>query len=282
MRRIVFLGMALALSMATAACADSDDAASASLSADQIVAKNAAARGGLDAWRKIDSMVWVGRVEAGSGGIPARFVLAMKRPNKTRFEVVSMNRMALRVFDGAQGWKLRPMRRGEQANMQPYDAQELRFARDEQVIDGPLIDHAAKGIDVKLGGVEEVDGHKAYRLEVRLPSGAARSVWIDAGTFLEIKAEHENHTPLGSATPVDVYYLEYREVDGVKLPVVIESGPASAPPADKLTIEKVEVNPKIDDKLFERPLVATARNHPIEVPPDGAGAAFPGGGQPSK
>ncbi|WP_258187786.1 hypothetical protein [Trinickia symbiotica] len=276
MKRIALLGVALALSVTMAACAGSDEGGSASLGVEQIVAKNAAARGGADAWRKIDTMVWIGRVDTSNGGMPARFVLAMKRPNKTRFEIVSMNRMALRVFDGTHGWKLRPMRRGEEGSMQPYDAQELRFAHDEQVIDGPLIDHADKGIQVKLGGVDEIEGHKAYRLELRLPSGATPRVWVDASSFLEVKSEHESHTPLGSGSPVDVYYREYRTVEGVKLPVVIESGPASAPPADRLTIEKVEVNPMIDDKMFARPLVASPRNHSIELPPVGAVPALPG------
>ena len=283
MRRIALLGLVLALFTTVAACADSDQAGSVNLSAEQIVAKNAQARGGLDAWRKVGSMVWIGRVETSNGGMPARFVLAMKRPNKTRFEIVSMNRMALRVFDGAQGWKLRPMRQGEQANLLPYDAQELRFAQDEQVIDGPLIDHAAKGIDVKLGSVDEIEGHKAYRLDLHLPSGATRRVWIDASTFLDVKSEHERRaTPLGPASLVDVYYLEYREVEGVKIPVVIESGAASAPPIDKLTIEKVQVNPKLDDKMFERPAIAAPRNHPIEVPPLGGAPALSGSRQVGK
>ncbi len=162
----------------------------------QIVAKNAAARGGAEAWHRIDSMVWIGHVE--SSNAPARFVLAMRRPNKTRFEVVAMNRMALRVYDGTQGWKLRPMQRGEGPNVQPYTPDELKFAHDEQVIDGLLIDHAAKGIEIALEGTDDIEGRKAYRLNVRMPSGATRRVWIDAGTFLEVKYERETRGMAGS------------------------------------------------------------------------------------
>lgn len=277
MKRIALWGLAFGLGLSIAACAGSDEATSSKLGVEQIIAKNVAARGGADAWHKIDSMVWIGRVETTGSGAPARFVLAMKRPNKTRFEVVSMNRMALRIFDGTHGWKLRPVRRGEEGNLQPYDAQELKFAHDEQVIDGPLIDHAAKGIDVKLDGVDEVEGRKAYRLEVRLPSGATRRVWVDASSFLEVKSEHESHTPLGSSAPVDVYYREYRTVEGVKLPVVIDSGPASAQPIDRLTIEKVEVNAHVDDAMFARPLVAAQRSHSIALPPVGVAPGAPRG-----
>ena len=275
MRRIALWGAALVMSVCMVACAGSDEAASSNLSVEQIIAKNAAARGGIDAWRKIDSMIWIGRVETNDSGAPARFVLAMERPNKTRFEIVSMNRMALRVFDGTHGWKLRPMRRGEEGIVQPYNAQELSFAHDEQVIDGPLIDHAAKGIAAKLDGVDEIEGHKAYRLELRMPSGALRRVWVDAGSFLEIKSEHETHTPLGQTSAVDVYYRDYRTFGGVKIPVTMESGAASAPPIDKLTIEKIELNAHVNEKMFARPLVPTARSHPIEVPPVGAAPTRP-------
>lgn len=277
MNRIALVGAALGLCLSLAACAGSDEPASSNLGVEQIIAKNAAARGGIDAWRKIDSMIWIGRVQATGSGTSARFVLAMKRPNKTRFEVVSMNRMGLRIFDGTQGWKLRPMKRGEEGNLQPYDAQEIKFAQDEQVIDGPLIDHAVKRIEVKLGGIDEIEGHKAYRLEVQLPSGAKRQVWVDTGSFLEIKSQHESHTPLGSSAPVDVYYREYRTVEGVTLPVVIDSGPASAPPVDRLMIEKVQVNAHVDDAMFARPLMAGQHSRPMNHPPVGAVPELPGG-----
>ncbi len=274
MKRIALWGVAACMTVCISACAGTDGQASSDLSVDQIIAKNVEARGGADAWRKIDSMVWIGHVDNKSS--PARFVLAMKRPNKTRFEIVSMNRMALRVFDGTRGWKLKPMRHDEQANMQPYSAQEVTFAHEESVIDGPLIDHAAKGIDAKLGGVDEIEGHKAYRLELRMPSGATRRVWVDASSFLDIKYEHETHTPLGQPGAVDVYYRDYKTIEGVKLPLTIESGAASAPPIDRLTIEKIQMNPQLSDTLFERPIVASERRgHSIQLAPGGAAPALP-------
>ncbi|WP_205570577.1 MULTISPECIES: hypothetical protein [Ralstonia solanacearum species complex] len=273
MRRVAAWALAACLS----ACAGSaEQNAAGTPSVAQIIEKNAAARGGADAWRKIDSMVWIGHVE--SGNAPAHFVLATKRPNKTRFEIVAMNRMALRVYDGTQGWKLRPMRRGEGPNVQQYTPEELKFAHDEQVIDGLLIDHEAKGIVIKLEGTDEVEGHKAYRLNVRLPSGATRRVWVDANTFLEMKSEHETHGLLGQPVTVTVYYRDYQTIDAVKLPVVIESSAGAGQASDKLVIDKVQLNPKLDDGLFMRPLVAADRSRAVQVRPDaGPASALPGG-----
>src|SRR5205085_2665569 len=98
------------------------------LSAAEIVGKNAAARGGVEAWRKIQAMAWAGHVETTNAAAPPmRFLLELQRPNKTRFEINTMNQIAVRVFDGSQGWKLRPTRNGK-VDLQPYTPDEAKFA----------------------------------------------------------------------------------------------------------------------------------------------------------
>ena len=48
------------------------------LSAAEIVARNVVARGGLEAWRKIDTAIWVGHLETGNPAVPfLPFVLEM-------------------------------------------------------------------------------------------------------------------------------------------------------------------------------------------------------------
>ncbi|MGF7001512.1 hypothetical protein [Paraburkholderia sp. GAS32] len=229
------------------------------LSADQIVEKNVTARGGLDAWRKIQTMVWVGHVD--SANTPAEelpFALALKRPNKTRFEITVLNRRAVRMFDGKQGWKVSPSATGS-GESRPYTMDELKSAHDEQVIDGLLIDHQAKGVDVTLEGIEKVDGHDAYRLGAKLPSGVTRHVWVDAQSFLDVKYDREVRGPRGPVT-VQVKYSDYKDVEGLQIPFTIESGVAAAGKSDKLTIEKVSLNPPLDDGMFTRPTSPGRRN----------------------
>ena len=236
----------------TAAVYASEQIPEHDLSADQIVEKNAAARGGLDAWRKIQTMVWVGHVD--SANTPAEelpFFLALKRPNMTRFEVTVLNRRAVRMFNGKQGWKVSPSATGS-GEARPYTMDELRSAHDEQVIDGLLIDHQAKGVDVALEGIEKVDGHEAYRLGVKLPSGVTRHVWVDAQSFLDVKYDRAARGPRGPIT-VEVKYSNYKDVEGLQIPFTIESGVVAAGKSDKLTIDKVSLNPPLDDGMFARP-----------------------------
>jgi outer membrane lipoprotein-sorting protein len=263
----------------TAAVYASEQIPGHALSAEQIVEKNVAARGGLDAWRKVQTMVWFGHVD--SANAPAQdlpFVLALKRPNKTRFELTVLNRNSVRVFDGKEGWKLSPSTMGG-PNLRPYTMDESTSARDEQVIDGPLIDHEAKGVSITLEGVDKVDGHDAYRLAAKLPSGVTRHVWIDAETFLDVKVDREVRGPRGQRVIVEVSYSNYRNVDGLQIPLTIESGATASANKDKLMIDKVSLNPPLEDVIFAKP-ASSGRRNSVSINVD-AIPALPGMGRPT-
>jgi hypothetical protein len=237
----------------------------APLSAAQVLEKNAAARGGLEAWHKIETMIWIGRIESPNAPMPSMpFVLEQKRPNKTRFEVTTGNQRALRVFDGTKGWKVIPTHEGA-PELQPFTAQEVKFARAAQGIDGPLIDCEAKGISVALEGVEDIAERQTYRLTLRLPSGESHHVWVDAQSFLEVKFDRTSYNSAGVAGTVTVYYRDYKKVGGLQIPAVIETG-VSGPdkPMDRLVIEKIALNPPLDDGTFSAP-----------TPPGGHGPLVP-------
>lgn len=242
-----------------------EPAAERDLTAAQIVEKNVAARGGLEAWRKIQTMVWNGHVErANAPGPKLPFVLEQKRSNKTRFDMTAENQMFTRVFDGSNGWKLSASGKSK-AEPQPYTAEELKFARDEPVIDGPLIDYQARGLVVVLEGIDEVEGNKAYRLNVRLPSGASRRVWVDAQTFLDVKYEHESRNPVGQPGTVSVFYRNYQTIGGLQIPLTLETATAKASAPDRIVIDKVSLNVPLDDRIFAKPRALGARRNGVTV-----------------
>ena len=226
------------------------------LTAEQIVEKNVAARGGLEAWRDIETMVWIGHVETGTAtGTRVPFVLEMKRPNKTRFTINAPQQMSMRMFDGKHGWKLRTTDSG-QPDLQPYSADEIAFALDGQVIEGPLMDWRAKGSAVVLEGVGEIAGSKTYRLGVKLPSGASYHVWLDAQSFLEIRSERESRNALGRSGSAARHYRNYRSVDGLQIPFLIENNTETGKIPDRIVIERILLNPPLEDQIFAKPLAS--------------------------
>jgi hypothetical protein len=243
-----------ALSVGNAAGVGAKDPAHSSVpTAAAIVAKNVAARGGLEAWRKVQTMVWMGRLESAKAEKPSMpFVLEQKRPNKTRFEVRMMNQRTLRVFDGTDGWKSRPGP-GASLTLQPYAPEEIRFARSEQAVDGPLIDYEAHRSTVTLAGVDKLEGRKAYRLSVRLNSGDREFVWVDGDTFLDVKVSRVTFSADGQPRLVPVFYRKYQTFEGLKIPTSIEIGDPASGPTDRMEIEKVTLNAPMNDHLFTKP-----------------------------
>ncbi len=240
-----------------------------------ILEKNAAARGGLEAWRKVQTMVWTGHVEHADGSGPRLpFQFEQKRPNLTRFEIAADKDVSVRVFDGRQGWKVRPNASGK-PELQPYSEAEMRAARDALVIDGPVLDAAAKGVQVTLDGVDEVEGRKAYRLIAKLPSGTTQRVWIDAESSLEVKYDRPARDAAGRPTTLAVYLRKYQTYEGLQIPFTIETGtPGGGPITDRLVIDRIAINANLPDGMFARPGPRTSRRGVIvDTRPQGAPGA---------
>jgi hypothetical protein len=245
--------VAAVLLAAIAALASAKETSSATLSAEQIAAKNESARGGVEAWRKIQTMLWRGHME--STAAPEHimpFVLDQERPNKTRFDLSTQNQHSVRVYDGLNGWRSRPQPNGR-IDVQPFSPQDLKFAHEAQTIDGPLIDHKAKGNDVALLGEDTFEGRKAYRLNVRLASGEHEVIWIDAQSFLDLRLDRMSFNSAGVPGIVSIVYRDFRDVEGLKIPMVMDIGVGSGKTPDKMIIEKVELNPALDARIFRKP-----------------------------
>jgi hypothetical protein len=259
MRRSAISSALLTLALTAAQAGPAEPAHE--LTAAQVVEKNAAARGGAEAWAKIHTMAWVGHVESAKlAGQHLPFLLEQQRPRSTRFEIIAQNQKSIRAYDGAQGWKLRPGSNGV-PELQPYTPEELNFARDAQAVDGPLMDDVAQGGVVILGGVDAVEGRSAYLLNIRLPSGVGHRVWVDARDFLELRYEREFRNAQGQNATTAVLYRDYRDFEGLQMPTVIESGAAGANDSSRMVIERVALNPPLDEKTFTQPNVPQAHRH---------------------
>jgi len=244
----------------------------AELSAAEIVAKSVAARGGLDAWRKVETMVWVGHIESAHAPMPGmQFELDQARPNKTRLEIRAPGYKALRVFDGTHGWKLRPA--AGRPEVEPFTPQEIMFAQAGHGIDGPLIDHAAKG-SVTLESVDEIGGRKGYHLKLRRARGGTEDVWVDTETYLDIRHDRMADGPAGAPRRVSVTYGDYRTVEGLRIPFLIATGGGPGTTPDKMQIETVVLNAPLADSSFGNP--TPPRSHmPPSVVPQGRASPAP-------
>lgn len=247
-RRTVLLSLTFSLAFPLAVRA-AGPSLTAEPSAEEVVAKNVAARGGLDAWRAVQSLGMAGRMDAGRG-MQIPFQLELKRPRKMRLEMKFQGETAVQTYDGAAGFKRMPFlgKPGAEA----LSAEELQAAASQAELDGPLVDYVAKGYRVELVGREPVEGRDAYKLKVTLGEDRVRHVWVDAETLLEAKVDGTRRVR-GADRPLATYYRDYRQVAGLLVPHVLETGVEGAPSKQKLVIDTVVVNPALDDSRFGRP-----------------------------
>jgi outer membrane lipoprotein-sorting protein len=227
-------------------------AAPAISSVDQIIEKNVAARGGLKAWRDVQSITMTGKLDAGSKqNAQLPFVMKLKRPRMSRLELKFAGKTALQIYDGTNGWKVRPfLNRNE---VEPYTAAEMEIAAEESELDGYLIDYQAKGIKVDLVGMEPVENRDAYKLKVTLKDGKTRYLWVDAQSFLEVKIEGTPRKLDGKMHKVEIYYRNYTLVNGLRIPFVLETAVEKVQPTRKIMIETVVMNPKLEENTFAKP-----------------------------
>lgn len=222
------------------------------LSAVQVTERNLAARGGLAAWHAVTAMTVTGDMDAGGKqNTRLAYVLTMKRPNLTRLEIKFKDQVAVQVYDGTQGWKLRPFL--GRNDVEPYNPAELQSAAAVAELDGPLIDYARKGTRVEMQGVEAVEGKAAYRLKLTLKNGEQSSLWIDAVSFLEVKADGVPRRIDGKTRKVWVYYRDFGKEGGLMIAHTQETAVEGVKQTHKMTVKTVALNPATDAATFARP-----------------------------
>jgi len=217
--------------------------------ADELVAKNLQARGGLDKIKAIQSVRMSGSLDA--SGFRVRFGTEKKRPNLLRqtFLVQSMTR--IQAYDGTSAWQISPFGgKKDPELMGDDDSRSLIEAAD---FDGPLVDAASKGNTVEYLGHDQVDGDDAYKLKVTLKNGDIFYYYLDPDTYLEIEIEKQVFIR-GSVRESVTLLGSYKPVNGVMYPFSIEAGAKNDPSdRDKITLEKIEANVALDDKSFKMP-----------------------------
>lgn len=220
------------------------------LTADEIVSQYRDAVGGLDKLRATKSLRMTGTISAGPG-TEAPVVLEFK-DGKFRMDVTLRGIIATRAYDGKEAWKVLPtLGTGKAERMSPDESQAVQEQAD---LYGPLVDYNGRGHTVDLAGEAVVEGADAYRLQIRLKNGDTRYSFIDKESFLLVKSE-VTWRVLGREVEMESFTSDYKDVGGILLPHVFETAAKGAPVArrEKITIERIEVNPTLDGARFERP-----------------------------
>jgi len=218
--------------------------------ADEIVNKALAARGGVERIKAVKSERVTGRISF-TGGMEGTFALELKRPRKMRLEIDLGGQKAIRVYDGkSAGWMINPF--AENKDVQPMSEEELKGISEESDFDGPLVDYKAKGSQIELIGKEQFDDKPVYRLQLTNKNGDVRFYVFDASTFILLKWEGIRKIE-DKEFPWESIFSDYREVQGLKYPFQIDQGSPGTEIKQNLVTDKIEIDPQINDARFNKP-----------------------------
>ena len=211
---------------------------------DEVLAKHAAAHGGLERWRAVETLIVTGTQVAFSEAAP--FVYEWRRPDSSRFEQSMLGRKVTVVHDGAATRWVHPILGAEQAAAVPEP--QAALARRFVEFASPLVDAAAKGNKVELLGKEEIDGRPAFKLAVTRQDGSQETWYLDTASYLEL-ARFDRTLDLPEPKDRWTYYADFRTVEG--LVIAHRQDQEYGIRNVVLKVEKVQVNPEIDAGRFE-------------------------------
>ena len=222
--------------------------------AEELVAKNLQAKGGVDKIKAIKSVRMSGNFDA--GGFKATVAEYSKRPDMVREMFTVQGMTQVQAYDGSSGWQISPF--GGRKDPELLGEDDVRGLSEDADIDGPLVDAQAKGNKIEYLGHDQVDGDDAYKLKVTLKNGDIFYYYLDPDTYIEVQIEKQQFIR-GSVRESITVLGSYKPVNGVMYPFSIESGPKNNPDQrGKVTITKVEANVPIEDSEFKMPAAPAA------------------------
>ena len=225
--------------------------------ADELAARNVAAKGGTDKVNAIHTLRMSGKLLVNGDTLQLGFVTLMERPDSIRYEAALQGLTLIQAYDGSQGWKINPFQgRKDPEKMSADDTKEL--SEDAADFTGALVDYKAKGYKLDYLGTEDVDGTDAHKVRVTRPNGDVSYVYLDPDYFLEIRTINrriQHGVPKETVTD----YGDYEQVNGVYFAFSQVSGPKGSSDRQKVQFEKAEANSPLDGSLFRFPATAATK-----------------------
>lgn len=225
-------------------------ASAAAETADDVIARNIAARGGMEKIKAIQSVDM--KIKANQQGLEFPGKLEWKRPDKVRLEMTIQGKTMVQAYDGKTAWAIMPFLGSPDPQAMPAD--EAKDMVEQADMDGPIVDYKAKGNTVELVGREDVEGSPADKLKVTWKNGDVTYVYVDVESGLAVK-ETTRRKQKGSEIEIDSYMTNFKPVEGVLFPFAIENK-VQGKSIGQFTIEDVKPNVAIDDAAFAMPAPA--------------------------
>ena len=207
---------------------------------DEVLVKYVDSLGGEARIRKLTSRVTRGKARVPGEFNDAPFEIYEKPPNKAAL-IIKVERSISQGFDGTAGWRR-------------YGAAEVRRVKGPELVEmqrdcdfyAPLR-LKANYAEVKLLGRVKIGYREAYLVEARPGTGEPDKFYFESSSGTLIRSDIVRSGWRERAL-VEIYYDDWREVDGIKVPFRITRSSPHFTIA--MTVDEVKQNVPIDDMVF--------------------------------
>jgi hypothetical protein len=218
--------------------------------ADDVINSYLKARGGLAKIKAIQTERVTGVITF-APGVEGPFFVERKRPLKMHMEITVNGQSLIRVYDGkSAGWTYNPFT--PNASVVAMSAQDLAGIADEADFEGPFVDYKAKGNQIEYAGKEQIDGKIVQKLKLTAKQGDVSYFYFDASTGLLMKWQGTRKVG-DKELPWETYFRDFREVDGLKYPFLVESAAVDSDQIQKIAATKIETNIPLNESQFGKP-----------------------------
>jgi hypothetical protein len=182
------------------------------------------------------------------------YTLKLKQPNRYYSEIVLGDKNLIRAYNGKSAWS-----RDAGGNIATLLGPEgVQLEATARYHNSHLLGPNKDKLGVAFVGSAQVRGRPAWQLELTTASGLKREVCFDAQTHLIAKESADL-----AGVPEEMFYDEYRPVNGVQFPGKIELHRGGD--TFEIVVTHVSVNETIGERVFDFPIKSQVKLPDLKV-----------------
>ncbi len=210
--------------------------------AGKIVEQYVKAAGGGRALAKIQTLTLEGSFTSDDGKT-GTYTLDTKLPNRYYSELLVGEKNLIEAYNGKSAWHQNAA--GELGTLVGPEGMQLEAAA--QYYNSRLVNPRKSKIALTFAGHAQVRGRDALQIEITTATGVKRQIFFDSQTHLIVK-----ETATVGGVDEEIFYDDYRTIDGVKLAHKIELHRESVKYG--IDVTRTVINGTVGERVFDFPI----------------------------
>jgi outer membrane lipoprotein-sorting protein len=209
--------------------------------AEEIVNKHIEAIGGADNWKKINSLVMEASIKA--QGAEIKLTRTHLHNKAMRMDIAVMGMNGYSIITQKEGWNFMPFQ--GQTKYEAMTPDDVKSSQDELSILDEFITYKDLGKKLEYLGKDDLEGTECFKLKLTDKEGEEITYWLDPTNYYTLKQSQKvkaNGKEMESVTT----FSNYKNIEeGIVYAFSLGGDWGDT------EINKITINPKIDESIFK-------------------------------